>query len=241
MIGDEEFRFKIEAYSPETMPMARLAEYLIQLATILGEEKAVHFVKLEPGSTQVVHRVEREAVPKVRARAASVRRGDGPSEAKRAYRRVNRLLREDNGSAVLEERSTGAQIISFPGVKQRQESFVGVSQRTSIDGKVVRVGGVQKWVPITLQSEGETIPNCYCTPALAKDLGRKLWEYVRLHGLGKWTRDGEGRWTLDSLHVDSFEPLIDETLPQALDRLSAAAPKWDRGSLSEVEALRREV
>lgn len=240
MIGDEEFRFKIEAYSPETMPMARLAEYLAHLATILGEEKAVHFVKLEPGSTEVVHRIEREAVPKVRARAASVRRGEGPSDARRAFRRVNRLLREDNGSAVLVE-STGAQIINFPGIKQREETFGGVSQRSSVDGKVVRVGGIQKWVPITLQSEGETIPNCYCSQSLAKELAKKLWEFVRLHGDGKWTRDGEGRWTLNVLNVDSFEPLIDETLTQALERLGAIAPKWDAESVSEVQALRREA
>ena len=78
MAAGEEFRFKIDAYSPETMPMARLAECLAQLAIILGELNAVHLVRLEGGSTIVVHKIEREAVPKVVDRVTSVRVGDRP-------------------------------------------------------------------------------------------------------------------------------------------------------------------
>ena len=35
-----EYRFSIDAYTPATMPMARLAEYMAQLALILGEPGA---------------------------------------------------------------------------------------------------------------------------------------------------------------------------------------------------------
>jgi len=227
MTQDEEFRFQIAAYTPDTMPMARLAEYLAQLATILGEEKSVHFVKIEPGSTQVVHRVEREAVPKVRARADSVRRGDGPSDARRAYRRVNRLLREDNGTAVLRDSGTGADIINFPGIEEREETFTGVRQRGAIDGEVVRIGGIQKWIPIMLRSEGETITNCYCKQSVAERLGGNLFKPVRLFGSGRWNRDAEGKWSLGHLVVDSFEPLRIETLSQAIARISAIDPQWD--------------
>src|SRR5450755_4721417 len=89
-----EFRFSIDAYTPETMPMARLAEYMKQLAEILGEPGAVHFERLETGSTVLVHKVEREAVPKVRERTAAVQRGDAPRDALRAFHAVNRLLRQ---------------------------------------------------------------------------------------------------------------------------------------------------
>ena len=40
------YRLKIDAYTPETMPMGRLAEYMADLAVILGERAAVHFVQL---------------------------------------------------------------------------------------------------------------------------------------------------------------------------------------------------
>ena len=103
MAAGEEFQFKIDAYSPETMPMARLAEYLAQLAIILGELNAVHLVRLEGGSTIVVHKIEREAVPKVVDRVTSVRVGNGPLDAVRANRRINQFLREDNAVGVLSE------------------------------------------------------------------------------------------------------------------------------------------
>jgi len=46
-----EYRFKIDAYTPDTMPMSRLAEYMRELSEMLGEPSAVHFERLEPGST----------------------------------------------------------------------------------------------------------------------------------------------------------------------------------------------
>jgi hypothetical protein len=54
MSDSEEFRLKIEAYTPETMPMQGLAEYLAELALMLGERASVHFVRLEPGNTSVI-------------------------------------------------------------------------------------------------------------------------------------------------------------------------------------------
>jgi hypothetical protein len=123
MANGEEFSFQIDAYTPDTIPMARLSEYLRELAMILGEEKAVHFVRLREGSTHIVHRVEREAVPKVRARAAAVRRGRAPRDAIRAYHMVNRLLREDDGRGVIREKATGTDIIVLHKRENSTERF----------------------------------------------------------------------------------------------------------------------
>ena len=38
MAERREYRLKIEAYAPETMPMKRLAEYLADMAVLLGDE-----------------------------------------------------------------------------------------------------------------------------------------------------------------------------------------------------------
>src|SRR6202142_3266166 len=97
------YRLVIDAYTPETMPMGRLAEYMADLAAILGERAAVHFVGLEASSTVLVHKVETEAVPKVQERVALAKRGDGPPDAINGIRNLNRRLREDAGSAVLLE------------------------------------------------------------------------------------------------------------------------------------------
>ena len=73
-----EYQFKIDAYTPETIPMARLSEYMGQLALLLGEPAAVHFRKLTRGSTVLNAKIDREAAPKVRDRVVRVRAADAP-------------------------------------------------------------------------------------------------------------------------------------------------------------------
>ncbi len=237
MADGEEFRFKIDAYSPETMPMARLAEYLGLLAGILGEASSVHLVRLEAGSTTIVHRIDREAIPKVRDRAASVRRGDGPLEAVRAYRTINQLLRDDNAVGVLRE--AAGEIIRFPGREISEEKFESVKQRGTIDGEVIRIGGSRKYVPITLRCEDRELSGCWALRPMAKRLAQRLFEPVRLFGRGRWTRDADGNWNLEQFTVDSFEPLRDEPLSKTLAGLRKIAAGWKDASVEELLTIRR--
>src|ERR1051325_11638027 len=96
-----EYELRIDAYSPDTIPMARLPGNMTAPATLLGEHKSVHFVRLGKGTTRLVHAVEYEAEPKVRERVQSVRNEEGPIEAVRAARSIDRLLAEDNASGEL--------------------------------------------------------------------------------------------------------------------------------------------
>lgn len=234
-----EYRFKIGAYTPDTMPMARLAEYIAELAKMLGEPSAVHFVRLERGSTQVVHKINREAVPKVRARLSAVKRGDAPSDAARAFRTINRFLREDDAVGVLQERKPGsAVIIRFPGRDETQEEFAAVKQHGSIDGELTWIGGSDDTAHITLKSEGQQISGISVNKMLGKQLANRIFEYVRLHGRGRWRRDSEGVWTLIDFKVESFEPLNDAPLSTVLDRLRAVPTEWDDDAYNELRALR---
>jgi hypothetical protein len=234
-----EYRFTIDAYTPDTLPMARLAEYMTELAKVLGEPKSVHFRKLEPGSTVLVHQIEREAVPKVRERATAVRRGDGPSEATRAFRTLNRLLRDDDAIGVLrDDKARPAVILRFPGREEVEEKFVSVRQSGSIDGEVIWVGGADQTAHVTLVSEGQQISGCYTTRAIAKELARKIYEPVRLFGKGRWNRDGEGAWTLIDFKIESFEELKSTALSDVLSELRAIPTEWDDESFDELGTLR---
>ena len=79
MGSEKEFRFKINAYTPKTIPMLRLAQYMADIASLLGEPTMVHFVKLEEGSTVLVQRVDAEAdrhrASRLPRRAAAAPRG----------------------------------------------------------------------------------------------------------------------------------------------------------------------
>jgi hypothetical protein len=234
-----EYRFTIDAYTPDTMPMARLAEYMSELAKVLGEPKAVHFRKLEPGSTVLVHQIEREAVPKVRERAIAVRRGDGPSEAVRAFRALNRLLRDDDAVAVLrDDKARNAIILRFPGREEVEEKFASVRQFGSIDGEIIWVGGADQTAHVTLVSEGQQISGCYTTRAIAKELARKIYEPVRLFGKGRWNRDAEGAWTLVDFKIESFEELRTTPLSDVLAELRSIPAEWEKESYDELGQIR---
>jgi hypothetical protein len=236
--GAAEYRFKIDAFTPETMPMARLAEYMRELSQMLGEPGAVHFRRLEAGSTILVHKIEHEAIPKVRERVSNVRRGDGPKEALRAYKTINKFLRDDNAVGFLQDKKAGAVIIRFPGREEAEEKFPSVRQHGSIDGIVIRVGGADETVPVWLEAEEKQIAGCYTTRPIAKQLGAKLFEPVRIFGKGRWSRDSEGAWSLVEFKIESFEPLQDASLSDALTELRAIPIEWGDDAYSELGMIR---
>lgn len=238
MSKGEEYRFRIDAYTPDTMPLGRLADYLNELATVLGEDKFVHLLRLEPGSTIVVSRIEAEAVPKVRERTAAIRRGEAAADAMRAYRRINSLLQEDNGTGVLVEQ-TGAEVIRFPGREDERPEFASVPQQGELDGELVRVGGTGDLVPVLLQSGGRTLTGIHAKRSVAKPLAMHLFEPVRLHGVGRWSRSGDGEWQLDRFVVDRFDVLDERPLSSLVLALRALpGAEWGEDALSEILVLR---
>lgn len=237
MADGEEFRFRIDPYTPETIPMVRLAEYLRQLAAMLGEPSAVHFVRLEASSTVVVHHVEREAVPKVRDRATAVARHHGSRDAMRAYRTINQMLRQDNGAGVLQA-PTGAEIVRFPGI-QEVIRYGSVTQQCAVDGEVIRIGGTRERVPIRLRSEEELIADCYTSRATARKIARYLFEPVRLFGNGRFIREDDGAWKLEYFTFENFVPLTEEPLSSVVEALrSIPGGEWGDDALDELRYIR---
>lgn len=223
-----EYRFKIDAYTPDTIPMARLSEYMGQLALLLGEPSAVHFRKLTKGSTVLNARIDREAAPKVRDRVVRVRAGDAPMEPMKAFAALNKLLRDDDAIGVLRDSAQrGGVVVRFPGRELTQEKFPSVRQHGSIDGIITGIRGRDATAHVTLQSEGQQLSGCEIRDrSLAKQLAAKYLEPVRLFGRGKWTRDADGVWQLEDFRVESFQALDAAPLGKALEELRAVSVEW---------------
>jgi len=134
--------FKIDAFQPDTIPMSRLAEYMADLATMLGERADVHFVKLEDGCVQLVHDVSFTAYPKVQARIAEVREERAPADAMNAYRVLNKKLAFDNTFATFAEATGGAPTaLEFPGVRAPKPiEILPVEQHGTLVGVVQGLG-----------------------------------------------------------------------------------------------------
>lgn len=222
-----EFRFKIGAYTPDTIPMARLAEYMAALADFLGEESMVHFGGLEGGSTVIVEKIQKEAIPKIEARITLVKRGDESSDAMKKYQFLNEMLRRDNGGGYLFRGKKG-KLLKFPGIDVRHPDYGSFPQEGTIDGVPIRIGGRKATVPITIQHEDREYI-CHAKRAIAKQIADHLFNStLRFFGRGRWRRDFKGAWILEEFYVQSFTLLKQEPLKQVVEELRAIeGSEWD--------------
>ena len=220
----DEYELWIDAYSPETIPMERLAMYLAALAKLLGHEKSVHLERIDPGSTTPVARVEREAVPKVFARIDELRQA--ANDADGGSPEINGLLRSDNAIGRLFRRAAGsdekAAILFFPGRESKTpEKFGPFNESGSVDGELLRVGGTDSTDHALVRDpEGRTW-SAIVSREMAQRMGSYIHQEVRLNGEMRWERSSEGEWKLLSFRASDFLALDDQTLVQSVAKLRA--------------------
>lgn len=218
MEGGCEYRFVIDACSPDTLPMSRLAEYMGHLARLLGRAEQVHFLRIEDGSAVLVQHVDSEAEPEVRGRVGSLADGGAPADAQSAFRALNRCLADDEATGSLQD--GGGEVVKFPGREQRPPpTFRSFNQAGALDGVLVRIGGWDDTVPVHLQ-DGETIHICNANRAMAKRLAPHIYgPTLRVQGEGRWERDVDGRWWMRRFTIRDFRELDDAPLGDVDERL----------------------
>ena len=219
MNEQREYRFVIDAYRPDTLPMARLAEYMGELARLLGTPDQVHFVRLEEGSAVLVQRVEPEAAPEVKERLHALQQDIPPDDAAKAFVALNRYLADDNATGILQE-GGGADVIRFPGGEEPAPVTFGAFNQTGVlDGVLIRIGGRDDTVPAHLR-DGETIHLCNATREMARRLAVHLYgPPLRVQGNGRWERDADGDWVMKRFNITSFDVLDDAPLGEVAQSL----------------------
>jgi hypothetical protein len=235
-----EYRFEIDAFTPSTIPMARLAEYLSDLATMLGSPSNVHLLKVDKGSTVPVVLVDFEAEPKVRDRIKAVKNHEAPEEAQTAARNIDRRLLQDNARADLAD-PVGAKVLHFPGRENavRQE-FGPINQPGSFQGIPIKVGGENDPVPLHLE-DGREKHIVLVRRTLAKEVAKYLFTSVlRMDGVGRWVRHRDGEWEMLHFNANSYVVIEDGTLTQDIAALRKLPGEWKKldDPLGELERIR---
>lgn len=243
----QEFRFKIDDLTLDTMPMKRLAEYLTDLAILLGQSKDVHLASVQSGSVEALVRTEANLVSKIEQRVTSAARqggkkpSAGASEAMRAYKAITEKLKQDKTGAVFMFEA-GAEIIRFPSGKKEPTVTLGpFNQEGSLDGVIVRLGGINDPVPVHLESDSQTY-QCLASRIVAREMAKHIFDTpVRVYGVGRWFRNATGEWALESFTIRDFHPLIDESLISVVAKLRAVPGNdWSQldNPLNEADRLR---
>jgi hypothetical protein len=219
-----DYKLKIEAYSPATIPMERLAKYMSALAALLGEADRVHFAGLDGGSTGILAQVDNEARGRVIDRVQTARSSEESSKVRRPIDDINALLSEDNtdGKLLLD----GAEIIEFPGRKRLHRMVGPIWKGTEVAGVLVRIGGRDKTSHAQIENfEGKTW-NCELTRDTASRLAPYLYgSPIRVYGDGRWVRLASGLWLLDQLKVKDFSPIEARSLAEEVNAIRAVGVK----------------
>ena len=248
MNGGKRLLLCFDAYSPESIPMAKLAEYMADFAALLGRENAVHFVGLEPGSTKLAALVEYEDLPKVTTRLEDVRRGNPSKDAAKAFDQLDARLANDNGIGRIllegDEGATPTELLILPGRdRPKVPSYGPFTQEGTLDGLLISVGGKDETISLRLQSLNTTYSKCETNRAVARELGKHLFEPIRIHGTGRWLREADGTWSLVHFRVHRFDVLAKGSLRESVTALRAVRGSGWQGMadpLSELDDLRHE-
>jgi hypothetical protein len=229
MAEKREYRLKIDAYSPETMPMKQLAAYLADIAVLFGQESNVHLVAIEQSSTCPVVLVDWEAEPKVIDRITRARDREGSEDAIRAIDSINSRLFKDNASADLLNPSK-TKVIEFPGAKVKRPVWPSVSQSSELYGIPIAVGGKGDPVPVHLL-DGNDEHYLLAERGKAKQIAAYLFTAtIRVVGSGRWRRLPSGVWDLERFVIDGFDVLKTVTFDDAVRELRAIDASWKRAN-----------
>jgi hypothetical protein len=210
----EEITLEIDVFTPDTLPMARLAQYLEQFSELLGHEANVHFSRLMEGSARCKAFADTQVAPKIRERVEAVVDGSAPKSALKAHGAIDDLLAADNaiGGVYLGEEK----IIEFPGRRRATREKVGpVRRTTSIEGQIFSLGGKDDTINVHLRNKDQAY-RC----EVSVDLARKLAPYflngnVRLFGQGDWYRV-DSVWQMANFTAVDFVPLEKNKLSESI-------------------------
>jgi hypothetical protein len=225
MNEDQIYELKIDAFTPSTISMKRLAEYMAVFAGLLGEHDHIHFVGLEQGSARVLARCDSGPAEQiVRERLFQIEQGVSlPKDIEKSCETLIEYLTKDNADAEIIPPYGMGNVISIAGRSKTKPLRYGpFKQDISLEGKIYRLGGKDQTVPLgILLVDGGTESASTKNRQLAVELKKYLFEDIvlRLKGQANYFRNEDSGWQVESIIIDSFEELDSRALTEIVGDL----------------------
>lgn len=217
MAERDEFLFEIDI-PVRTLPMARLAAYVADLAMMLGQEEHVHLIEIRESSTVLVPIVDEIAFQKVQKQVISIRNGSAPKTTMKMYDAIDSKLAEDSASAVL--RGAYGTVVQFPGNSNKpvSEDIGPVIEPDTIDGEIIQIGGRDETISVYIREKHETPVICTTTRDKGRSLAQLIFQQVRVKGQATWVR-ANNKWKRTHFYIDSWSELTERSLESTIQQL----------------------
>jgi len=231
-----EYTFKIEHFTPETMPFGRLVEYYSEIKRMLGVADNLHLVGVVEGSHGSSFAVDRNHEAELVKRLASINDGTATKIAIRAQSAINRMLKEDGTSGAFYS-ANGSNVINFPGKREDDNVQLRIRDAASFTGELYHISGTKEDAKARISTDAYGVVFCTTTREIAKDLRDFLFEDVKVSGRGMWTRSDDGNWDIDEFFITDYTPINRESIRSAVDRIRGMGIRWPDKTLSGISTL----
>ena len=216
---DWSYELHVFGTRPKTLSLLDFSELAKRFADLLGSQNSVHFGALRAGSARLMVRVDDDAKLDVQVHLIDART---KSTSMPKVARIDDYLRSKGWHGEVRNHD-GATVITFPGALnavQPQEERV-VHQMDSVVGRVIKIGGRDETVPMTLETaDGSFVDVNIRGREMAKQLASHLFgAEIRVSGLATWKRDGDGEWSCCGILVDDFVVLNGTSVTDLFEQL----------------------
>jgi hypothetical protein len=208
--------------------MARLAEYVADLASMLGQEDHVHLVEIRESSTVLVPIVDEIAFQKVQKQIVAIRNSSAAQKTMKVYDAIDNRLADDSASAVL--RGAYGTVVQFPGNSNKpvSEDLGPVVEPWSFDGELIQIGGRDETISVYIRDRHETPVICTTTRDKGRSLAQLIFQQVRVNGQATWIR-ANNKWKRTHFYIDSWSELTERSLESTIQQLrDVATPDIDK-------------
>jgi transposase-like protein len=192
MIDAISYTFKIDDFTPESMPFGRLVEYYAEIKKMLGVADNLHLVGVFKSSHGSAFAIDRNFETQLVKRLIAINEGTAPKTAIRAQSTINSMLREDGTSGAFFDKQNH-NVVQFPGKRSDDSAVYRTRDAASFTGELYHISGSKDDVKARVNTDAYGVVFCTTTREIGRMLRDFLFEDVKVSGRGTWSRSPHGK------------------------------------------------
>jgi hypothetical protein len=225
---DWDYALRIRGVTLKTLPVAVLADYLKEFASLLGDDSKPVLDGIVKGS--VIVRIKQAGQHAAYTRNRLQHAANDPlGPGGRSFLKITELMSRTGARGEIVDRNKNT-VVSFPtfAVKENIAPVLTITDVGALDGQVVGINGADDTVHLRLLDKGGVEYRIVLRDiAMAQDLAKRFRsEIVRVHVHGTWQRSESGKWVPHSVYADRIETLDCASPKDVVNALRAIRTGW---------------